>query len=181
MNFQNITLLGKGTTRKATGPINRDAGFDLRFTNYTRTGKNGAETVNQFVFTKVGLAKTGLSAAEVAAAPFYDGDNSVVGIAVVPAEQGVFLCPAKRSKNGKKSAVVTVPSLAAALAAEGMLNTEFEGSQHFELALIGESDGVKYFQITKSTTIADRAYEPGDEKEAGEEAGQDEVANHSGY
>lgn len=172
MNFQNIQLLDKGTTRKATGPINRDAGFDLRYTTYTKQTKNGAEKVNHFVFTKVGLTKTGLSAAEVSGAGFHDAENSVVGIAVVAADKGNFMLPSKRSANGKKSAVVTVPSIVNALAAEGILNKEFEGSQHYELVLLGEDEAGKYFQIVKSATIADKAYEAGDENPAAEEANE---------
>lgn len=182
MNFQNITLLGKGTVRKATGPINRDAGFDLRYTTYTRNGKAGIETVNQFVFTKVGLAKAGLNDAAVGAAPFHDAENGIVGIAVVPADQSVFLGPAKRSENGKKSATVTVPSLVTALVAEGALNATFEGSQHFELNSLGEQDGVKYFQIVKSATIADRPYEAKEEAAEAAESVEPQTANEvSGY
>jgi hypothetical protein len=175
MNFQNIQLLGKGTVRKATGPINRDAGFDLRYTHYTKNGKNGQELVSHFVFTKVGLEKTGLLSNEVSAAAFHE--TGVVGIAVVGAEVGNFMLPAKRSKNGKKSSTVTVNSLIKALAAEGILNTEFEGSQHYELTLLGEDENGKYFQVTKSATIADKAYVADEDEVA--ETSQDEASDYS--
>jgi hypothetical protein len=169
MDFSNIQLLDKGTTRKASGPINRDAGFDVRYTTYTKNTKNGAEKISQFVFTKVGLSKTKLGELELSGAGFHDKVNGIVGIAVVPAGKGNFMNVPKRSKNGKKSASVTVPSLVASLTAEGLINPEFEGSQHFELVELGADANATYFQLVKSATIADKAYEPGDETSAVDE------------
>jgi hypothetical protein len=158
MDFSNIQILSKGVTRKSTAGISREANFDVRYTSYTKETKNGTEKVRHFVFTKKAMQKTGLESPELAASPFYDGQNGVAGIVVLGAEQGEFFTTSKRSPNGRKSKVVTVPNLANALAQTGALNLEFEGSQHFDLNRIGETNGMVIFSLTKSTTVEDKPY-----------------------
>lgn len=174
MDFSNIQILSKGVTRQSTAGRAKVANFDIRFTNYTKEGKSGLETVKHFVFTKGAMAKTNLERPEVAAAPFYDGQNGVAGIVVLPAEKGEFFVPSKRSAEGKKAKTVTVPNLVNALAQVGSLNPEFQGSQHFDLELLGENNGMSFYRINKSTKVEDKPY-TGDEDSEDSEDSNDNV------
>lgn len=165
MNFSNITLLGKGVTRRTTAGQTRESEFSFRYSRYTKTNKAGLEEkVNQFVFTRGGIDTLGVAGPSTSAAPFHDTDNGIVGIAIVAADKGNFLAPSKRSQAGKKSNTVTVPSLFNALVAEGMINPDFEGSHYFDVKLLGSDDNGSYFQVVPST-IEPKAYVAGEAEE----------------
>lgn len=171
MDFGNIQILGKGTTRTAPAV---ESNYDVKFSSYVRQTKNGPETVKYFLFTRPFMKKTGLDLAEKAAAPFFDSTNGIAGIVVLPAEKGEFLAPAKRSKEGLKSNRVSVPNLATALANAGELDLDFAGHQHYDLELLGEQGDMTFYKFVKSTKVENKVYV------AGEPEGEDGVNNGHG-
>lgn len=168
MNFGSIQILSKGTTRTAPTV---ETNYDVKFSSYVKTTKNGPETVKHFLFTRAIMKKTGLDLAEKAAAPFFDSTNGIAGIVVLPADKGEFLAPAKRSKDGLKSNRVSVPNLATALVNAGSLDAEFAGHQHFDLELLGEDGDMTFYKFVKSAKVEDKAYV------AGEPEGEEPTAN----
>lgn len=170
MNFGNIQILSKGTTRNApTVEVN----YDVKFSSYVKNTKNGEETVKHFLFTRQIMKKTGLDLADKAAAPFFDATNGIAGIVVLPAEKGEFLAPAKRSKDGLKSNRVSVPNLVTALASAGELDLEFAGHQHYDLVELGQEGEMTFYRLAKSSKVENKAYVAGEV----EETTQDETAS----
>jgi hypothetical protein len=164
MNFSNINILSKGTTRKSTAGQTRESAFAFRYSHYTKVSKAGvSEIINQFVFTSTGIDTLGVAGPSTSAAAFHDAENGIVGIAILGATKGNFLAPSKRSPNGKKSKTVTVPSLVKALAAEGLLDENFEGAQYYNVTPIGSDENGSYFQIVASEVPA-KAYVAGEEE-----------------
>jgi hypothetical protein len=169
MEFSNIQILSKGTTRKSTAGTTRESEFAFRYSNYTKKTKAGLEEkVSQFVFTRGGIDTLGVAGPSTSAAAFHDKVNGVVGIAILGADKGNFLAPSKRSVEGKKSNTVTVPNLVAALAHEGMLSVEFEGAQYFDVKLLGSDENGTYFQVVNSE-IDPKPYVIGDENTTDEQ------------
>jgi len=174
MDFSTIQILDKGVTRKSTAGTTKESSFDVKFTNYTRVSEKGNEVIKHFVFSKGAMTKTNLGSVELAASPFVDEVNGVVGIVVVPASKGNFFVPSKRSPNAKKANSVTVPTLVKSLAEHGMLDTDFQGSQHFDLVELGRNEEMVAYKLVKSETVADRPYEPNvTEQEVANEAEND--------
>lgn len=145
-------FLGKGTIRKSNAGGTRESNFDIRFANYTKTTKlNTQEKVSQFSFTAGAMAKTGLNLPTKAAAP-YEFEDGSIGIAVVPAdhEAANFFKPAKASAQNGKSKVATIPALVEGLNKMGILDTDFQGSQYFDLEKVSDEDGIQLYSIGTS-------------------------------
>lgn len=163
MNFNEIKLLGKGTVRKSSAGSTRESNFHFRYAHYTKQTKTGDQLVSLFAFTAGAMEKLGFGASDKGAVPFFDEATATAGIALVPAASSVFLSPAKR--GDKKATNVTVPSLVDAIAASGLLDKEFSGSQYYNLEQVGENEGVVYFKVVAAEVPA-KAYNPREEAEA---------------
>lgn len=174
MNFSNIKLAtDKGTTRKSTAGTSRESNFSFRFAHYTKQTKSGEQEISQFAFTEGAMNKFGLNSAEKGAVPFIDEETGTVGIAVVPVENAVFLGTAKRGED--KARNVSVPVLVKYMEQVGLVDTQFNGSQYFDLEVAGEQDGVTYLKISASS-IQPKVY---NQREVKEEADSSDATHSS--
>ena len=160
MDFSNVKMLDKGTVRKSREGATRESNFDFRFANYTKQTKAGDVVISQFAFTEGAMKKYSLEDVTKGAAPFVQ--DGIVGIAVVDADNAVFLGAPR--KGELKARNVSVPSLVAAMAESGLVDTTFQGSQYFNLKEVGQHEGVVYFEIVKAD-IPSKPYNPREAKE----------------
>lgn len=167
MNFQNLQISGKGTTRKSTIGSTRESNFGVRYANYTKVTKTGPVQVSQFVFSKSGMEKTKLNLKENAAMIVNDPSTGFVGIAVTANNSKAELFKAtKRSAEGEKAKSVSAPNLVKHLVDAGKLSSDFQGSQFFDLEDRGEVEGIGHvWEIVPSSEIAPRPYEAEEEVE----------------
>jgi len=157
MDFNNLVILTKGSSRTTTGGSKKasvaKSNFDVRFSNYTKTTKSGDVKVQHFAFTSRGLEKLGVLAADKAAAPFFDKDNLIAGIVVVDAESpaAALFVLSKRTPTGKKSHTVSSVNLVNAMIKANLLNIDFKGTTYFDLGTVIENGGNSYFPIEASS------------------------------
>jgi hypothetical protein len=167
MNFANLQVSGKGTTRKSTLGATRESSFDIRYSHYTKKTKAGDVVVSQFNFSQSAMTKTDLESKQLAANIVNDAVTGFVGIAVTA--NGELFKATKRSAEGKKAKSVCAPNLVKFLSDAGKLFTEFEGGQYFDLVDRGEVEGIGHvFEILPSETNAFKPYVAGDEDSEGE-------------
>lgn len=162
MNFANLQVSGKGTTRKSTSGATRESSFDVRYSHYTKQTKAGEVVVSQFSFSQSAMTKTGLENKQLAANIVNDAATGFVGIAVTA--NGELFKATKRSAEGKKAKSVCAPNLVKFLSDAGKVSTEFQGGQYFDLVDRGEVEGIGHvFEILPSETNAPKPYVAGEE------------------
>lgn len=165
MDFNSINLVGAGRTRKAQTGTVKEAGFDVRFSNYSYTSKKGEPiTKCDFYWSKKALATLdvnngkGINIAELP-------DGSVAVVVVDEAAAPIFGKAKSTAKRGKAQST-TIPSLVSLGTTQGLLVPEFQGSQYLDLKEIEMDvlpEGIHAVYALVPSDVAPKAYTEGDE------------------